>query len=75
MALSATILITSSFSTGDLVSFNGVNYFFGIEEKEWEAAENDCVTRGGHLTSIFSREENDFLFQQIQQKWFVKNAF
>ena len=48
-----------------------MDYFFGIEEKEWEAAENDCVTRGGHLTSIFSREENDFLFQQIQQIWCV----
>ena len=31
--------------------------------KNWESAENYCVQEGGHLASIHSKEENDFLFR------------
>ena len=51
-------------------------YFFATEEikKNWQEAENDCISRGGHLTSILSGEENNFLQEQmdkfeISSKW------
>ncbi|XP_066920828.1 adhesion G-protein coupled receptor G7-like [Clytia hemisphaerica] len=31
-------------------------------------AENDCVSRGGHLASIHSKEENDFITDEISKR-------
>ena len=50
---------------GAIASFNGVDYYFSSQTKTWQDAENDCVARGGHLTSVHSQAENDFLNQQI----------
>uniref|UniRef100_A0A7M6DLQ9 Uncharacterized protein n=1 Tax=Clytia hemisphaerica TaxID=252671 RepID=A0A7M6DLQ9_9CNID len=46
-------------------TFNGVRYYFSITKKDWQSAENDCVDLGGHLTSVHSQAENDFLHQQL----------
>merc|ERR1712227_853186 len=42
-------------------SFKTNCYFHSSEFKGWEDAESDCRQRGGHLTSIHSDEEHDFL--------------
>ena len=31
----------------------------------WQFSENECVAKGGHLVSIHSSDENDFLVGQI----------
>ena len=41
-----------------------MRYFFGSTEKDWQSAENDCIARGGQLTSVHSKAENDFLTQK-----------
>ena len=33
--------------------------------KSWHEAENSCMQMGGHLASVASREETDFLKQLI----------
>ena len=35
------------------------------DHKDWASAENDCVQKGGHLASIHSKEENDFLLRLV----------
>ena len=40
-------------------------YMIPEDHKNWELAENDCVQKGGHLASIHSKEENDFLLGLI----------
>jgi len=36
-------------------------YFFSPTKLNWENAEADCVTRGGHLASVHSKAEKDFI--------------
>jgi hypothetical protein len=44
--------------------FEGHCYFFSGNETRliWVNAENDCIHRGGHLASIHSLAEHDFVF-------------
>ena len=37
------------------------------EEKDWPSAQADCKTRGGHLVTITSKAENDFINTQSYQ--------
>ncbi len=39
---------------------DGNCYFYSSERKIYNEAEQDCVQRGGHLTSILSQAENNF---------------
>ena len=58
-----------------ITSFNGVDYYFSTQTKTWQEAENDCVARGGHLTSVHSQAESDFLNQQVTQRFVgINNA-
>ena len=52
-----------------IVNFNGVEYYISSQTKNWQDAENDCVARGGHLTSLHSQAESDFLDQQINARF------
>ena len=42
-------------------TFNGSDYDVVDERMTWPDAERFCFERGGHLTSIASPEENEFL--------------
>ena len=42
-------------------TFNGRDYDVVDERMTWPDAERYCFERGGHLTSIASAEENEFL--------------
>jgi hypothetical protein len=42
-------------------AFAGHCYKLFSDSLWWEAAENYCQDRGGHLTSVHSQAENDFL--------------
>lgn len=37
--------------------FSGHFYFFSRDKKSWHEAENFCVSRGAHLASVTSQEE------------------
>ena len=52
-----------------VTTFNGIQYYFSTTKKNWHSAENDCVYIGGHLTSIHSQAEYDFIKQQTQNRF------
>jgi len=41
--------------------FEGNCYWYNATGVTWETAEQDCVRRGGHLTSVHSKAELDFV--------------
>ena len=47
----------------DTYTWNGYKYLVVNELKSFPDAEQYCVDRGGHLASITSQAENDFLTQ------------
>uniref|UniRef100_A0A7M6DLQ4 Uncharacterized protein n=1 Tax=Clytia hemisphaerica TaxID=252671 RepID=A0A7M6DLQ4_9CNID len=50
-----------------VTSFNEAQYYFSISKKNWQSAENDCIYLGGHLTSVHSQAENEFINQEIKR--------
>ena len=54
---------------GQFLYFGRSKYFIPGSKKTWEDAEDDCVSNGGHLASIHSKEENDFLYNELVQRW------
>ncbi len=42
-------------------------YFSGNEHANWQTAEHDCVSRGGHLASVHSGSEWDFIHARTSQ--------
>ena len=45
----------------EIRTWNGYEYEIVNDRKSWPDAEQYCVDRGGHLTSITSQAENEFL--------------
>ena len=46
------------------VEFEGSCYLLVLTPaKVWQEAENDCILRGGHLASIHSKAEGDFIIK------------
>ena len=45
----------------DVTEFNGHSYIFIDTTLDWNAAAEFCIARGGHLVTISSMEENDFV--------------
>ena len=52
-----------------VATFNGVQYYFSKTTKTWQSAENDCVRLGGHLTSVHSQAEDDFIKAQTRKRF------
>jgi hypothetical protein len=46
---------------GGWKEFDGHCYQLSMSEATWENAEADCYNKGGHLASIHSVEENNFI--------------
>jgi len=51
-----------------LLYFAGNRYFISTAKKNWMDAEKHCVEIGGHLTSIHSKVENDFLVKELVKR-------
>lgn len=49
----------------DAVNYNGHAYKVYKEALEWEAAKTRCESLGGHLVTITSKEENEFVVSMI----------
>ena len=43
--------------------FEGSCYLLIESVQNWQDAENDCILRGGHLASIHSKAEGDFIIE------------
>ena len=52
----------------EAIEFNGHFYQYCSEKTKWDTAKSKCQTRGGHLVSITSREENDFVARLVKGK-------
>lgn len=51
----------------DAVEYNGHMYrLFTISIESWRAAEEYCESLGGHLATLTSQEENDFVYNYIR---------
>ena len=50
--------------------FNGSNYEIILENQNWQNAASCAVSRGGKLVEINSQEEQDALFQEINNVFF-----
>ncbi|XP_055732128.1 C-type lectin domain family 4 member F-like [Salvelinus fontinalis] len=48
--------------------YGGKCYYFSTDELTWAQSRDECITRGGHLVIIGSREEQKFLDQKIGTK-------
>ena len=46
---------------GGYLSFNNKCYYYKTSQWSWNAAEDFCQNIGGHLVSIESKEEADFI--------------
>lgn len=45
------------------VEYNGHHYKVYLEETDWESAQTACEALGGHLATITSEEENQFVYE------------
>jgi hypothetical protein len=45
--------------------YDGHCYLAVLEEFRWVEAESECTLQGGHLASIHSQDEQDFIFQLL----------
>ncbi len=59
----------------EAVEFNGHFYQYCAEKIKWDTAKSKCQTRGGHLVSITSKEENDFVGSLVNGKSVVWIGF
>jgi hypothetical protein len=52
----------------EAIEFNGHFYQYCAEKMKWDTAKSKCLTRSGHLVSITSKEENDFVAGLVKGK-------
>ncbi|XP_066910705.1 macrophage mannose receptor 1-like isoform X2 [Clytia hemisphaerica] len=57
-----------------ILYFKGNRYFISSAKKNWYDAEKFCATFDGHLTSIHSKEENDYIYNQLVKRK-IKHPF
>jgi hypothetical protein len=56
------LITTTPLCPSGWAEFEGHCYMFSEKKLIWVNAENECITRGGHLASIHSLAEHDFIF-------------
>lgn len=59
-------LLNDSIQTGDKVEFNGHYYQVFDEGLDWFEAKSKCEELGGHLVTITSQEEQDFVNDYVK---------
>jgi hypothetical protein len=69
--LSRTIHFRLETCPGGWVEFESYCYQVRPDAKHWIGAENDCTMTGGHLASILSQAENDFIYDLINDLSFA----
>ena len=52
-----------------LVAWNGKEYYFSDVKINWSDAQKLCVARGGTLAKILSKEEDDFMSNQLNKRF------
>lgn len=57
----------------DAVEFNGHHYKIYDEAGYWSSAKASCEEKGGHLLTITSQEEQDFIEELIDSKGIMKH--
>lgn len=65
---SSTVKKKSKKAPPEAIEFNGHFYLYCTEKAKWDTAKSKCLTRGGHLVSITSKEENDFVGSLVKGK-------
>ncbi|KAM9823316.1 secretory phospholipase A2 receptor-like isoform 1-T1 [Syngnathus typhle] len=63
------VVETSTCDTGNLL-YGDHCYFYSKLYKDWEDAEKFCVAQRGHLASVHSLQEAQFVFDHSQSVWF-----
>ncbi|SDM63168.1 lectin-like protein [Acetanaerobacterium elongatum] len=58
----------------DAVALNN-HYYYLYNAKSWDVAKEFCESLGGHLATIQSQDENDFLFKYMQSKGYDSAYF
>jgi hypothetical protein len=57
--------------TGDISGFKSLGkfgnsqYYVSTDKKNWESANTYCKSKGGYLTAVTSKEENDFIYGKL----------
>jgi len=52
----------------EAIHFNGHYYLYTSEKMKWDTAKGKCQMRNGHLVTIDSSEENDFISKMVEGK-------
>ncbi|MBI9019151.1 MAG: hypothetical protein JEZ07_18020 [Phycisphaerae bacterium] len=65
--------LPASVSFGQILSFQGHQYGLTSSNLSWVEAEAEAVALGGHLVTINSSEENDFLATTFFQEFGVRD--
>jgi len=52
----------------EAIHFNGHFYLYTSEKIKWDTAKGKCQMRNGHLVTIDSSEENDFISKMVEGK-------
>ncbi|XP_061145851.1 C-type mannose receptor 2-like [Syngnathus typhle] len=63
------VMKTSTCANGNLL-YGDHCYFYSKLYKDWEDAEKFCVAQSGHLASVHSRQEAQFVFDHSQSVWY-----
>lgn len=59
----------------DAVKYNGHYYYIYEDVLTWEEAKKYCESKGGHLVTITSKEEQEFIEKYINDKGYGKVRF
>jgi formylglycine-generating enzyme required for sulfatase activity len=59
----------SSTTPGDVLFFSGHRYELVMEALTWDEAKAKAETMGGHLATLTSKEENEWILKNVKRTW------